>query len=160
MPADLTCTLLLVLVLMPGSMGGQLSCRVRTTSWSSIPATRQLSRMPIQQTNYRGQWKDDICASTVCDCDSCITLSCVDMLECVCVCTCGHWDGNVLKAECAACVCVCVCVCVCARVHVCCWRHGGHEVTWKYSSFGGLENWHNSSWSINWKLFFQHAVKL
>ena len=46
---------------------------------------------------------------------TCVTLSCVDMLECVCVCTCGHWDGNVLKAECAACVCVCVlraCMCV------------------------------------------------
>ena len=35
------------------------------------------------------------------------------------MCTCGHWDGNVLKAECVACVCVCVCVCVRARACMC-----------------------------------------
>ena len=29
------------------------------------------------------------------------------------MCTCGHWDGNVLKAECAACVRVCVRACMC-----------------------------------------------
>ena len=55
---------------------------------------------------------------------TCVTLSCVDMLECVCVCTCGHWDGNVLKAECAACVCVCFCARACVLLTA--WRPRGH----------------------------------
>ena len=43
----------------------------------------------------------------------CVTLSCVDMLVCVCVCTCGHWDDNVLLT-----VSVCAYVPVRARVYI------------------------------------------
>ena len=86
MPADLTCTLLLVLVLMPGSMGGQLSVE---SGALADPQVQQLDRCPNAHSSeqlYIEVSEKMIFVYLLCVNVICVTLSCVDMLVCVCVC--------------------------------------------------------------------------
>ena len=98
MPADLTCTLLLVLVLTPGSTRGQLSVE---SGALADPQLLQLDYCPNAHSSEQLYIEVSekvtfvylLCVNVIC-----VTLSCVDMLVCVCVCVCthGHWDNNVL----------------------------------------------------------------
>ena len=104
---------------MPGSMGGQLSVE---SGALADPQVQQLDRCPNAHSSEQLYIEVSekmtfvylLCVNVIC-----VTLSCVDMLVCVCVSACARMDiGITMCCKQSPCVYVCPSMCVCMYVPV------------------------------------------